>query len=370
MISSLSVDGDFGNILHPVGCCSLMRSRFPSNTIEIRMNGQTAKKHWLGFDLGGTKMLATVFDENFKILGSKRKRTKGYEGLEAGFQRIESTISKALEDAEVEAEDLAAIGIGCPGPIDVERGRMIEAPNLGWRNVDIADKLKKEYGCDVVVLNDVDAGVYGEYLFGAGQRARCVVGMFPGTGIGGGCVYRGEIIQGRHVTCMEVGHTQVMAGGPITGNNRHGSLESVASRLAIAAAAAQQAYRGGAPHLRKAVGTDIANIRSGALADAVANGDDAVKQIIKSAATYIGNAVGGLIHLLAPEVVVLGGGLVEAMPELYVKTVEKTVADFIMPSYKDTYRIETAKLGDDAAVLGAAAWAKHVLTNDAEPPTL
>ncbi len=332
------------------------------------MNGQPTKTHWLGFDLGGTKMLATVFDEQFKPLGSKRKRTKGYEGLEAGLERIESTISKALEDAEIEADELTAIGIGCPGPIDVERGRMIEAPNLGWRNVDIADRLRKTFGCQVVVLNDVDAGVYGEYLFGAGQRARCVVGVFPGTGIGGGCVYRGEIIQGRHVTCMEVGHTQVMAGGPITGNDRKGSLESVASRLAIAAAAAQQAYRGEAPHLRKAVGTDIANIRSGALADAVENGDESVKQIIKSAAVHIGNAVGGLIHLLAPEIIVLGGGLVDAMPDLYVKTVEKTVADFIMPSYRDTYRIETAKLGDDAAVIGAAAWAKHVLTDEAVPP--
>ncbi|WP_166820206.1 ROK family protein [Thalassoroseus pseudoceratinae] len=334
------------------------------------MSEQTPKTHWLGFDLGGTKMMATVFDDQFKPLGSKRKRTKGYEGLEAGLERIEATILKALDDAEIDADGLAAIGIGCPGPIDVERGRMIEAPNLGWRNVDIADKLRKKFGCQVVVLNDVDAGVYGEYLFGAGKRARCVVGVFPGTGIGGGCVYRGEIIQGRHVTCMEVGHTQIMAGGPITGNDRQGSLESVASRLAIAAAAAQEAYRGEAPHLRKAVGTNIADIRSGALADSVENGDDSVKRIIKSAAAHIGNAVGGLVHLLAPEVIVLGGGLVEAMPELYVKEVEKTVADFIMPSYKKTYRIETAKLGDDAAVLGAAAWAKHVLTDAAAPPVL
>ena len=311
---------------------------------------------WVGFDLGGTKMLAVVYDANFKPLGRKRRRTKGHEGLKAGLERIVETIEIALEEAEIKADRLRGIGVGCPGPLDLDAGVILEAPNLGWENVPLKKTLEKHFGCTAAVVNDVDAGVYGEYRFGAGKKAQCVVGVFPGTGIGGGCIYEGKIFRGRVTSCMEVGFMRIMAAGPRAGVGPQGTLEAVASRLAISAQCAQAAYRGQAPHLRKEAGTDLSNIRSGVLAASIAAGDNEVERIVKEAAGHVGYAVGGLVNILAPDIVILGGGLVEALPDLYLTAVRKRARETALPSYHSTYEIVPAKLGDDSGVLGAAAW--------------
>lgn len=328
------------------------------------MNEPDARDCWVGFDLGGTKMFALVFDSSLQCLGRKRKKTKGYEGAEVGLQRIVRTIDKALERAEVDRKRVAGIGIGCPGPLDLDRGIIHEAPNLSWENVPVKQTLEEEFGVPVVISNDVDAGLYGEYRSGAAQGARCVLGVSPGTGIGGGCVYEGQIIRGKTGSGMELGHVQVVPGGPLCGCGQQGCLEAVASRLAISAAAAQAAYRGQAPHLRNAAGTDLSDIRSGALADAIANGDTVVESIVRTAAGRIGTAVGGFVHLLAPDTVILGGGLVEAMPELLVENVKQAAETFVLPSFTGTFTVKAAELSDDAAALGAAAWAqKHIDDN-------
>jgi glucokinase len=208
-------------------------------------------------------------------------------------------------------------------------------------------------------MNDVDAGLYGEYRLGAAKGARCAVGVFPGTGIGGGCVYDGKLVTGKNRTAFEFGHMEVVADGPLCGCGRRGCLEAVASRLAISAAAAAAAYRGEAPALLRQTGTDLAKIRSRALAASVAGGDRAVEEILRTAARRIGVAVGNVVNLLAPDVVVLGGGLVEALEELLVSEVRAAAAARAMPAFADLFRVVPAKLGDDAAVLGAATWAEE-----------
>ncbi len=320
------------------------------------------RDHWIGFDLGGTKMLAVVFDSNFEAVGRCRKKTKGQEGQKVGLQRIGQTIRGALDDAGISVDRLAGIGIGCPGPLDLKTGVIHEAPNLGWREVPVKKFLEQEFGCETVVSNDVDSGVFGEYSFGAARGANCVVGIFPGTGIGGGCVYQGQLIQGANCTCMEIGHIPIMSDGLHDGAGNVGTLESVASRLAISGAAAQAAYRGQAPALMAATGTDIAEIRSAAIARSIENGDETVQEIVEHAAQHISTAVVTVVLLLAPDVIVLGGGLVEAMPKLFVDKINKLAKRRILPAYRDVFKIVPAQLGDDAAVMGAAAWARTTLS--------
>lgn len=320
---------------------------------------------WVGFDLGGTKMLAKVFDKDFKGLGQERKKTKAHEGMEAGMARMVHTVEKALEAAGVAKDQVAGIGVGSPGPLDLKRGMILTTPNLGWQNAPLKDTLEQAFGCPVVVANDVDAGVYGEYRFGAGRQARCVVGIFPGTGIGGGCVYEGRLIQGAVHSFMEIGHIPLVPGGPLCGCGRRGCLEAVASRLAIASAAAAAAFRGEAPHLLEAAGTDLANIRSGALAASVAAGDAAVEQIVREAARWLGRAVAVVVNLMGPDVVVLGGGLVDAMPALYKEEVGRAARQQVMPAFEETFMIEVAELGDDATVTGAAALARDLVVGRA-----
>ena len=322
---------------------------------------ETTSRYWAGFDLGGTKMLAKIFDSEYKTLGKKRRKTKGHTGVEMGLERMVQTIHQALEEASLTPSDLAGIGVGCPGPLELQAGIIFEAPNLGWYNAPVKDVLEKEFGCPVVICNDVDAGVYGEYRFGAGKGAQSVMGIFPGTGIGGGAVYRGQLIQGSISSCMEIGHIKVLLEGPECGCGQHGCLEVLASRLAISAAAAQAAYRGDAPVLRSMVGTDLSDIRSGILASAIKGGDESVKNIILRAAEYIGIAAGNLVHTFSPEIIVLGGGLVEAMPELIVPAVTEATLRNVMPTFKDSFKVVAAQLGDDSSVMGVAAWAQNVI---------
>lgn len=141
---------------------------------------------------------------------------------------------------------------------------------------------------------------------------------------------------------------QVMSNGPRCGCGQRGCLESVASRLAIAAQAARAAYRGDAPHLLEASGTDLAQIRSGALAGAIKAGDSGVEDVIREAARYIGIAVAGFVNLMCPDMIVLGGGLVEAMPELFVERVARSANKRVMPAFRDSFEVAAAKLEDDA----------------------
>lgn len=316
------------------------------------------KKHWVGFDLGGTKMMAAVFSEEFRSLGRKRRKTKGMEGAKAGMERIIETIKDALEEAKIEAGDIAGIGIGCPGTVDLDRGVILDTANLSWKNVHVKTILEEAFGAPTVILNDVDAGVYGEYRFGAGKNSRCLVGVFPGTGIGGGCVYEGQIIRGKTMSCFEIGHMQVMHGGQLCGCGRTGCLETEASRLAIATAAAAAAFRGEAPNLLKAAGTDVAAIRSSVIAEAINDGDKVVEQIVIRASRLIGSVIGDVVNLIAPDTVVLGGGLVEAMPELIVTNVEEAARNRAAPPMSRSFKVAAARLGDDAVVRGAAAWAE------------
>lgn len=322
------------------------------------------KDLWIGFDLGGTKMLTVAYDPEFQELGRRRRKTKGRDGSDSGIARIASTIDRMLEESSLDRDRIAGIGIGCPGPIDLDNGRILTTPNLGWDNVDIRDYLSDKFRCDVTVLNDVDAGVYGEYRFGVATSSRCAVGIFPGTGIGGGCVYEGEILRGAGISCMEIGHTRISSSMRSSGYELPGTLEAEASRLTIAAEAAKAAYRGEAPWLEKEAGTDISEIRSGALADSVKNGDKVVQRLIEEACEAIGYAVVNIVHLLSPDTIILGGGMVEAMEELIVGTVRKTARDRVMSVYKDRFEVVAAKLGDDAGVIGAAAWAKKVQSKD------
>ena len=318
------------------------------------------KECWVGFDLGGTKMLAEVFDRKFALLGKKRRKTRGNGEEASPLNRIVATIDNALADAGMDRESLAGIGVGVPGPLDIERGVLLESVNLGWDNMPLKATLEKTFKCSATIVNDVDAGVYGEVRFGAASGARCAVGLFPGTGIGGGCVYEGRILRGKTRSCFEIGHCQVLPDGPLCGCGQRGCLEAVASRLAVSAAAAAAAFRGEAPYLMATQGADLSAIRSKALADAIQAGDTVIEAIVRDAARWLGVGMATAVSLVAPDMVVLGGGMVEAMPDLFLNEAEKSARSHAMRSIRDTFKVAVAQLGDSAATLGAAAWARTV----------
>jgi glucokinase len=312
-------------------------------------------KYWVGFDLGGTKMLAAALDQKFNVIASRRKKTRG-DQTAITLERIEALIRKMLDEHELDPARIAGIGIGCPGPVEWQTGVVRVAVNLGWKDVPVGKFLSDRFGCPVAVLNDVDAGVYGEYRFGAGRGSRTALGIFPGTGIGGGCVYDGQILRGKNLTCMEIGHIMITSSPRQGATAMTGTLESEASRLAIAAEIAKLAYRGEAPSVLKGAGTDLSKLRSKAISEAIKAGETGVLQAIENAAHLIGYAVTNMVHLIGPDCIILGGGLVEAMPDLFLKEVKKTAERCVLACYADTFTVKCAELGDNAAIMGCAGW--------------
>jgi glucokinase len=315
--------------------------------------------YWVGFDLGGTKMHAALLDRRFSVVERRKKKSRGYEGAEAGVERIVTTIEKLLEDGQVPLAKLSGIGIGCPGPLNLDEGVILYAPNLGWKNVPIRRILEDRFRCFVTICNDVDAGLFGEYRFGAAAGVRTALGVFPGTGIGGGLVYEGRIYRGATSSCLEIGHVPVEPNGKVCGCGRRGCLETVASRLAISAQVAEAAFRGQAPNLLRLGGTDLANIRSGTLAEAIIAGDVVVEQIVRNGAQKLGVALAGFVNMLLPDVIVLGGGMAEALPQIYLAEIHAALENHVMPSYHGMTEVKVAELGDDAGAMGSAAWAQY-----------
>jgi glucokinase len=316
-----------------------------------------------GFDLGGTKMLCVIIDDKQKIVARKRKKTKGTEGAVAGVARIVELVRETFMENGLDLQDLASMGIGCPGPVDMDRGLVNVAVNLGWKNVPLGNMLSEELGRPVSVLNDVDAGVFAEANLGAAVGARSVAGVFPGTGIGGGFVYEGQILRGSRSSVMEIGHTKIATSNRSSGVDMTGTLESEASRLAIAAECAKLAYRGEAPNLLNDVGTDLSQMRSKAIAGAIREGDKAVERVVRQAAQTVGYAIVNLVHLLCPEVIILGGGLVEALQDLYLDEVNKVTKKSILDCYQGMFEIRIAKLGDDAGAIGAGLYSKQKINS-------
>ncbi|HNR31874.1 MAG TPA: ROK family protein [Candidatus Hydrogenedentes bacterium] len=304
----------------------------------------------VGLDIGATKMMAVVFNNKFEALGQCRKRSR--KNGQTAEDRIRQIIREALD--AVGSPPIRGIGVGSPGPLDPKTGIIIDTPNLGWKNFPLGDTLSKEFGVPVVVDNDVNVGTYGEWRFGDISECEDVVGVFPGTGIGGGIIINRKLLHGFSGAAGEIGHMTLEVDGPYCGCGKRGCLEALASRIAIAKEVAALAAREDAPYVKANCGTDIENMRSGAIAKAIENGEKMVEGVVRRAAYYVGIAVANLINILSPEAVVLGGGLVEAMPDLYLEEVNRAVKEHAMPFLRKGVRIVPAKLGDNAVVLGAA----------------
>jgi glucokinase len=311
----------------------------------------------IGFDMGGTKMIAAVVDASSRIVGRARERTGAEDGPEAVYERVVAAIRGALEKAR--KPRIKAIGIAAPGPLDRRRGIILETPNMGLRKFPIADRLGREFGVPIVLENDVNAGVYGEYKAGAARGYRNAVGIFIGTGIGGGLVLDGRLYIGATGNAGEIGHMIIQTDGALCGCGQHGCVEALASRTAIAKDVAALAGSGASQFVRDEVGTDLKAIRSGVLAGAIAKGDRRVRGVVERAAHFVGIAMANCANLLGPEVIVLGGGLLEKIGPLFLKEAERSMREHAMESVISGVKVVLASLGDDAVPIGVATLARE-----------
>jgi len=316
----------------------------------------------LGIDLGGTKILAAVVDEDGRIVARAKNATRPDLGPDGVIERIVSTIQTAVKTADVTDSDVVAIGIGAPAPVNPNTGVLYAAPNLpGWDRVELGPRLHERMGIPVVVDNDVNVGTLGEYVLGAGQGAGDMVGIFVGTGVGGGIIIDGQLRRGFRYSAGELGHMIMVPHGPLCGCGKRGCLEALASRTAI-----EREVRAAMATGRKSVVGDLLatskknRLTSGTIRKALDHDDALMKEVLAQAQFYLGLLVANVVNLLDPEMFVFGGGVVEALGNDFLQPIrEVAVANFKQALDGEKVRIVPAELGDDAGVLGAAILASR-----------
>ncbi len=323
------------------------------------MVGLGAGSPVVGVDLGGTKILAGVVGPDHAILGRSKRPTPADEGNSAILGAIVACVDQALEAAGLSRGDVAAIGVGSPGPLDPSTGIIAFSTNLNVRDWALGPDLSGVMGRPVLIQNDVRAGGYGEYRLGAGRGRRNLLAAFVGTGIGGCVILDGRILEGATGNAGEIGHVIVKADGPRCGCGRRGCLEAVSSRTAIARRIAKAAREGEASPLAARVDKKSGKLKSGDLAAAMADDDPVAVREVGRAAHFLGLGLGGLVNLLGPEIVVIGGGVAEALGPTFVDLVRASAREQILVDPDRTIRIEPAALGDDAGILGAALLARE-----------
>ncbi|HKP88283.1 MAG TPA: ROK family protein [Blastocatellia bacterium] len=319
------------------------------------------KRHILGIDLGGTKVMAALVDDDGQIISRARAKTRAWRDDEQVFQTITSAARRALESAGVDPAHLRAIGIGAPGPLDPDTGYIIESSNMKLKNFPLGPRLAEEFGCPAFVDNDVNAGIYGEFKRGAARGASEVLGMFVGTGIGGGLIINGALYHGFSKNAGEVGHIIIETRGPRCGCGNRGCLEALASRTSMTRDIRRAIKRGQKTVVKDLLKKDTDLLSGGDLRKAYDAGDKLVIKTLHRTAKLLGLGIGSLVNVLAPEIVVLGGGVIEAMDDDFIARIDRSTRSIALDFATRGLKIVRAELGDDAGVTGAAMLAREAL---------
>jgi len=315
----------------------------------------------IGFDLGGTKMLAGVVGPGNQVLSKTKRKSQSQAGPEAVYADIVATLRDTLDQAGKTPQDIGAVGMSVPGILNRKKGTVVRTPNLGFYDFPLADRLKAEFGFPIVLENDVNAGVWGEFVAGAAQGHRHVLGVFPGTGIGGGLILNGELYAGFGGNAGEIGHMILQVEGPLCGCGNRGCVEGLASRTAMGKEAVGLIANGTLTGWYAENGADLKAISSKFFSQGLKEGNSHIIGIIDRAADLMGVHIGGCLNLLNPELVLIGGGLVEKLGDYYLKRVEKAMRATAWEFVADDAVVKAAILGDDAGLIGAADLARKAV---------
>jgi glucokinase len=311
----------------------------------------------IGIDIGGTKTLFALLDQDFEVVAEEKLRSRNgdKDPLAAFEDGMEAAIARLLAEARSRKLKVRTVGVGVAGIADFRNGIVRSAPNLAFLDgFPLGRRLRKLTDARVFVANDVHTGLYGECTLGAARRATHELGVWLGTGVGGAMVIDGKLHLGASGMAGNIGNYVLHAVDAAQDAPRKEVLDNVASRTAIAGDAAVLAAKERAPKLKKAAGTDVSEIKSGDIAEAIRKGDKAIEKLVRSRVAVVGTALSNLVDFINPDMVVLGGGLVEAMPELIRREVDKAVQAHASTAARSEVKVVVAKLHDHAGTIGAA----------------
>ena len=292
----------------------------------------------LGIDLGGTKILAAVVSEG-RVLDRVRVDTP-----QTGFADVVAAMAGAARELISRGHEVTAVGVGSPGPLDHERGRVVWAPNIaGMVDAPVVDALREELGLPVALENDANAAGYAEHLYGAAKGLRSSVYVTLSTGIGGGLFVGETLVRGAHGLAGEIGHITLLPGGPMGGDGHNGSLEAIAAGRSIARDAS---YAYGQP------------MNTVEVFERARAGERKALGIVENAALFTGIGLANIQKVFDPEAFVLGGGLTAA-GDFYLDRVKAAARRYLEGFCEPVFLM--AVLGGDAGAIGAAAVAEREL---------
>jgi glucokinase len=306
----------------------------------------------IGVDLGGTKIAFAAADRSGQILATHTEPTFAPEGVEAVIGRIARGIAAIAASVE---RPITGIGIGCPGPIEPNAGIALNAVNLGWRDVPLVRLVRQQIAIDVPVWaqNDVNVEALAEGLFGAARGVPDYVYLAVGTGLGGGAVISGLLVNGAQGMAMEVGHMSVDPGGRLCGCGNHGCAEMYASGKGLLAGV--QAYRAHYPGSLLAQG----EITTADVLAADRAGDALAQRVIADAAEVLGTVMAWCAIILNPQVIIVGGGLGRALGDRLIADAQMAMGKRVYPITLTDLRVVSSQI--ESSALGAAALAWHEL---------
>jgi glucokinase len=323
-------------------------------------DSSSKREYIVGVDLGGTKILAGVFSQQYKCLGRTKSSTKAERGPAAIIERVARCIQDAVDECDLRMEQVRGIGLGAPGAVDSENGKVIFAPNLPeWRDIPLKKALEKILETPVFLENDGNICALGVHQVELSAKPKSMVGIFIGTGIGAGLIIDGKPYAGFNKTAGEIGHMVLEVGGPKCGCGNRGCFEALASRHAIFKKIQTLVKDGQKTVLTDMLGPDLADMRSGDLRKALRRGDSLVEKVVEEAAEYIGIGIANIINVINPEVIVLGGGVIDALEDEMMAIIIETAHDYALPGTDKGVEILASKLGDDAGIMGGAVLARR-----------
>ena len=316
-----------------------------------------AKSYNICLDVGGPKVLGAILNEKDEIIYRLKKRSKsGGDGSADVEKVIVSVVEEMIKKSGIERDKLNAIASCAPGVIDQDRGVVLFTPNLPWRDYDMAASMRSKFGVPFYVGNDVNLGVLGEYHFGAGRGYKNIVGFFVGTGMGGGLVLNGSLFTGNQFKAAEYGHMVLDPEGPLCNCGQRGCLEAFSSKQGMSAYIRQQAARGRETLMAEAVKDGV--FRSKALKQALKENDKVAMEAVDRACHWLAVAAGNMINVISPDLILFGGGVIEALGDLFLEKILAEVDRYCMPTIRSTVDIKIADLGDDSILYGDLAMIK------------
>jgi glucokinase len=319
------------------------------------MNASHSKSPVVGIDLGGTNIQIGLVDSAGKIVARLGKKTKADNGPDAVIERIAKGVRDVCEQAGLSVKDLAGVGIAAAGAIDITTGIVLESPNLRWHNLSLRSKLEKELKTLVVVENDVNGAVWGEYKCGAAVGRGDVLGVWVGTGVGGGLVINGSIYHGDLHTAGEVGHAILFPDRP-KGDR---TVEDHCSRTGMARKILRRLHAHPDSAILEITGGTGEITGSKQFAKAYEANDPLAVDVIETGARLLGTAIASWVTVLALDTVIIGGGVTEALGQPYLDLVRQSFDEDVFPPTHRACELRATRLEDNAGVLGAAFLAQE-----------